>query len=84
MVTTVKPKAMETPSKPMPTSGKAAARTALPPSLEPAYSLVKSITYNNGSENVLHQDINEKLGSAPIFARHTIAGRKALLSRLMV
>lgn len=26
-------------------------------------SLVESITYDNGSENVLHQDINEKLGS---------------------
>ncbi|MBL4781977.1 MAG: IS30 family transposase [Porticoccaceae bacterium] len=30
-------------------------------------SLVKSITYDNGSENVLHQDINEKLGSDSYF-----------------
>jgi len=30
-------------------------------------SLVKSITYDNGSENVLHQAINEKLGSDSYF-----------------
>jgi len=30
-------------------------------------SLVKSITYDNGSENVLHQDINKKLGSDSYF-----------------
>ena len=47
-------------------------------------SLVKSITYDNTSENVLHQTINEKLGSDSYFARHTIAGRKALLGKLTV
>ncbi len=30
-------------------------------------NLVQSITYDNGSENVLHQDINDKLGSDSFF-----------------
>jgi len=29
--------------------------------------LVKSITYDNGSENVLHQEINDKLGAQSFF-----------------
>ena len=46
--------------------------------------LVKSNTYDNGSENILHQEINDKLGAQSFFVNPIIVGRKVLLNKSMV
>ena len=43
--------------------------------------LVNSITYDNGSENVLHQEINDKLHVQSYFCEPYHSGKKALSNR---
>ena len=44
----------------------------------------KSITYDNGSENMAHREINEILKQSLILVRLIILGRKGTLKTLMV
>ncbi len=46
--------------------------------------LRKTITYDNGMENMLHEEINEKLHTKSFFVILIIAGRKGALKTALV